>query len=229
MRETARQVAHELKNPLTPIRFAVDRLRRDAPPALAETVEVLATESERLETMARSFAQFGRLPEGPRAAVDVGELVRSTARSIVPSSMTAETHVEEALPLVHGHYDALSRALTNVVLNAIEACGGRGRIGIEATRCVVRGAPGVEIVVTDSGPGIAPERLSRIWDPYVTSKAGGTGLGLAIVRQTLVAHGGEVGAENEAGGGATIRLRLPAEGPGAGTTPAPREHAWQVS
>ena len=74
LRESARQVAHELKNPLTPIRFAVARLRRDAPPELAETVEVLAIESQRLEEMARSFAQFGRLPEGPRAEVDVGEL-----------------------------------------------------------------------------------------------------------------------------------------------------------
>ena len=65
-RESARQVAHELKNPLTPIRFAVDRLKRGVPPELADTVEVLSTESARLEAMARSFAQFGRLPEGPR-------------------------------------------------------------------------------------------------------------------------------------------------------------------
>ena len=84
LRESARQVAHELKNPLTPIRFAVERLRREAPPELAETVEVLAIESQRLEAMARSFAQFGRLPEGPRAEVDVGELARYTARATIP-------------------------------------------------------------------------------------------------------------------------------------------------
>src|SRR5207253_3346023 len=76
LRESARQVAHELKNPLTPIRFAVERLQRDAPPDLAETVEVLAVESQRLEAMARSFASFGRLPEGPRAEVDLGEMAR---------------------------------------------------------------------------------------------------------------------------------------------------------
>src|SRR5205085_6889286 len=83
LRESARQVAHELKNPLTPIRFAVDRLRRDAPPELAETVEVLAIESRRLEEMARSFSQFGRLPEGPMADVELGELARYSARSTV--------------------------------------------------------------------------------------------------------------------------------------------------
>ena len=90
LRESARQVAHELKNPLTPIRFAVERLRRDAPPELAETVEVLAIESQRLEAMARSFAQFGRLPEGPRAEVDVGELVRYTARATIPPERRGE-------------------------------------------------------------------------------------------------------------------------------------------
>ena len=76
-RESARQVAHELKNPLTPIRFAVDRLKRGVPPELADAVEVLSTESARLEAMARSFAQFGRLPEGPASDIDVADLVRA--------------------------------------------------------------------------------------------------------------------------------------------------------
>src|SRR3982750_4832706 len=74
LRESARQVAHELKNPLTPIPFAIPRLRREVHPELAEVVEVLSTETERLERTARSFAQFGRLPEGPAAEIDVGEL-----------------------------------------------------------------------------------------------------------------------------------------------------------
>ena len=74
-RESARRFAHELKNPLTPIRFAVERLRRSAPDDLRDTVEVLAEESARLETMARSFAQFGRLPDGPAAEIDVADLV----------------------------------------------------------------------------------------------------------------------------------------------------------
>jgi signal transduction histidine kinase len=96
-RESARQVAHELKNPLTPIRFAVARLRRDAPPELAETIEVLATESGRLEAMARSFAQFGRLPEGPAAPVDVGELVGYVARTAVPPEVPLDVRVDDDL------------------------------------------------------------------------------------------------------------------------------------
>src|SRR4029078_7076118 len=79
-RESARQFAHELKNPLTPIRFAISRLKRDAPAEMQDPGDVLTTESERLEAMARSFAQFGRLPEGPVAEIDVGELVTYAAR-----------------------------------------------------------------------------------------------------------------------------------------------------
>lgn len=123
MRETARQVAHEIKNPLTPIRFAIARLQREAPAELLETVDVLATESDRLERMARSFSQFGRLPEGPRTEVDLGELVTYAARTTVPDDVPLDVQVEEGLPLIHGQYDALARALSNVLINAVEACG----------------------------------------------------------------------------------------------------------
>src|SRR5262249_7741734 len=88
LRESARQVAHELKNPLTPIRFAVAKLKGAVPPELAETVSVLDAESARLDQMARSFAQFGRLPDGPVTEVDVGELVAAAMRASVPNGMT---------------------------------------------------------------------------------------------------------------------------------------------
>ena len=208
-RETARQVAHELKNPLTPIRFAVARLQREAPPELADAVDVLRTESERLERMAKSFAQFGRLPEGPVAEVDVGELVRTTARATVPHHVALELDVEEGLPMIVGHHDALARAVGNVLLNAVEACGASGRVQV-SVRGVARAADrAVEIVVRDTGCGIPPEQLERIWEPYVTHKAGGTGLGLAIVRQTVTAHGGEVNAASAIGEGTEVRFVLP--------------------
>jgi two-component system, NtrC family, nitrogen regulation sensor histidine kinase NtrY len=227
LRETARQVAHELKNPLTPIRFAVERLRRDLPtmsPALVETVEVLDVESRRLEAMARSFSQFGRLPEGPQAPIDVGELVRYTARATVPSDISLQLDIDDGTPMIHGHHDALARALSNVILNAVDAC--RVAPGHPDARITVRVRPlmgsngatangnrtaeeKVEIAVEDSGCGIPGEHLARIWEPYVTSKPGGTGLGLAIARQTVLAHHGWVGAESTPGNGTTIRFQLP--------------------
>jgi signal transduction histidine kinase len=235
LRETARQVAHELKNPLTPIRFAVERLRRELPtlsPALVETVEVLDVESRRLEAMARSFSQFGRLPEGPAAAIDVGELVRYTARSTVPTDIALSLDVDETTPMIHGHHDALARALSNVILNAIDACrsapnGQQAQISVRVRPLSMNGkeshknggavgddhggSKAVEIAVADSGCGIPREQLGRIWEPYVTSKPAGTGLGLAIARQTVLAHRGSVGAESAPGSGTTIRFVLPVD------------------
>ncbi|GAC1476728.1 MAG: hypothetical protein NVS1B4_18040 [Gemmatimonadaceae bacterium] len=213
-RETARRVAHELKNPLTPIRFAVERLRRDVPRHLTETVEVIAAESQRLEAMARSFAQFGRLAEGPAADVDVGEMMRQVARTAAAPGVPMEVCVPDGLPLVHGHYDALARALSNVVLNAMEACASGGRVSMAVTRVSSdHGLDAVAISVRDTGMGISPDRLARIWEPYVTHKTGGTGLGLAIARQTVVAHGGTVSATSKPGMGTEVCFVIPTQGP----------------
>jgi len=216
-RETARRVAHELKNPLTPIRFAVERLRRDAPPALAEVVDVLATESARLEAMARSFAQFGKLPEGPAADVDVAELARYTARATVPDGVHLTVDVEDGVPMVTGHHDALARALSNVLINAVDACKGGGNVDVHVGKVSFNGGAAVELRVRDAGCGIPPDQLARIWEPYATFKSGGTGLGLAIARQTILAHDGTVEARSEVGRGTEIRFLLPVDG---GVVPA---------
>lgn len=219
-RETARQIAHELKNPLTPIRFAVARLRRDAAPELQGDVDVLAVESERLERMARSFAEFGRLPEGPRALVDVGELVRYTARATVPDAIPLTLEIPKEPLMVEGHHDALAGALSNVLINAVEACrGGAGSVTARVEREPGAAGDAIVISVTDPGCGMSESHLARIWEPYVTGKPGGTGLGLAIVHQTVTAHGGSVRAMSAVNAGTTIALVLPAAS-GAPAAPA---------
>jgi two-component system nitrogen regulation sensor histidine kinase NtrY len=210
MRETSRQVAHELKNPLTPIRFAIARLKGRVPSDLDDTVAILDVESARLDQMARSFAQFGRLPEGPVAQVDIAELISSAMRASVPPDVRCEVTVEPGLS-VSGRYDALSRALGNVLVNAVEACAKGGALEIAATAGGPAGKAGATIRVRDTGAGIEASKLAGIWDPYVTHKAGGTGLGLAIVRQTIEAHGGVVSADSTPGRGTEITLVLPAE------------------
>ena len=210
-RETARRVAHELKNPLTPIRFAVSRLRSGAPPELAESVEVLEIESRRLEEMAQSFAQFGRLPEGRPSLVDMGELARYTAKATVPQELMLTVDVEPGLPMVHGHHDALARALANLLLNAVDACREAGCIAVRVTRATLGERDAVQVAVADTGCGMPSEQVERIWDPYVTSKPGGTGLGLAIVRQTVLAHGGTVDAVSAVGRGTEVRFVLPVD------------------
>jgi two-component system nitrogen regulation sensor histidine kinase NtrY len=205
-RESARQVAHELKNPLTPIRFAVARLQRSVGPELQETVDVLAIESARLEAMARSFAQFGKLSEGPPSEIDVGDLVREAVRTTVPAEMTCNVAVDPGVPELFGVHDALGRTITNVLLNAVEASNATGTILVRVTTNAQR-----EIIVatSDRGIGITAERLGTIWTPYVTDKTAGTGLGLAIVKQTVIAHGGRVEVTSTAGEGTEIRLIFP--------------------
>jgi signal transduction histidine kinase len=205
-------VAHEIKNPLTPIRFALARLRGHAPAPFQEDVDVIAIESERLDRMARSFAEFGRLPDGPPAAIDMGELVRYAARSCVPPTVALDLEIDDNLPSIHGHNGALAGALSNVLLNAVDASAVGGRITVKASAVAMSGRPAVRISVADTGKGIAPESLEKIWEPYVTNKPGGTGLGLAIARQAVWAHDGTVNATSALGKGTEIQLTIPADG-----------------
>jgi signal transduction histidine kinase len=203
-RETARRVAHEMRNPLTPIRLAVAQLARSSSPATREAIEVLTAESERLEQLAREFTEFGRLPEGPAAPVDLCELLEELVRTSVPPTMTTRLTLDPETPVLQGHYDPLRRAFSNIIRNAVEACGGQGEL--ELFTAPVGG--GARITIRDHGPGIPPELEGRIFDPYCTGKEGGTGLGLALARQTIELHQGTIAVERTRGGGATFVVRL---------------------
>ena len=222
-RDIARQVAHELKNPLTPVRFAVERLRADARPDQRELLEILDGESLRIEQMARDFSSLGRLPEGPPSPVDLAELAESLARSTVPPEIGAQVSCEGTVPLVLGHYEPLRRAFQNLLLNAVDATAGTGAQGhggtgahaplilVTLAPASLEGRPAVRVSIADRGPGLAPDAVARVFEPYFTTKAHGTGLGLAIVRQTVLDHGGSITAANAPGGGAVFTLTLPTE------------------
>ena len=206
-REVARRVAPEMKNPLTPIRFAVSALSRSARPEQMESLEVLATESNRLEQLAREFTEMGRLPEGPAAEVDLGELVSELVRTTVPATLPVQVEADPETPRITGHYEPLRRAFSNLLRNAIEAGPGTGGLQVS---CRPLGQNGAEVRFVDHGPGVPAELRDSIFDPYVTGgKDGGTGLGLALVRQTVEAHGGRVRHEPTPDGGATFVVTLP--------------------
>src|ERR671921_554095 len=117
-RETARRVAHEMRNPLTPIRLAIAQLGRSASPEQSEAIDVLAAESDRLEQLAREFTEFGRLPEGPAAPVDFTELLAELSRTTLPATMKARLELDPNTPVLMGHYDPLRRAFSNLLRNA---------------------------------------------------------------------------------------------------------------
>jgi len=203
-REVARRVAHEMKNPLTPVRFAISQLERTASPAQRESLEVLTMETARLDMLAKDFSNLGRLPEGPSAEVDVGELLGEILRTTLPPSMTHTLEVEAHVPLLVGHYDPLHRAFTNLVRNAVEASGGDGQLDAS-----VRMEAGEMLVsITDHGVGIAEALREQIFMPYVTDKPDGTGLGLSIVKQAIDLHNGTISVQDTPGGGATFVVRF---------------------
>ena len=203
--EVARRVAHEMKNPLTPIRLAVLQLSRTATPEVREVLDVIAVESSRLEAMAREFAELGRLPEGVAAPVDLQELLVDLLRSAVPEPMTHQLLTDEKLPEIEGYYDPLRRAFSNVLRNAVEACKGEGHIVVSLRR----GDGHLDVFVSDNGPGISADKREQIFQPYYTEKGDGTGLGLAIVRQTIEQHHGSIAVAETPGGGATFLVRFP--------------------
>src|SRR5438094_6134604 len=132
-REVARRVAHEIKNPLTSMRIAVDQVKRSGAQAdggSAMAVEVLSAETDRLERLAREFADFGRLPEGPQSEVDVVELLQELGRTAVPEGVKVSVEANGGRRTVQGYYDPLRRALSNLLRNAAEAMGGRGAIEV---------------------------------------------------------------------------------------------------
>jgi signal transduction histidine kinase len=204
-RETARRVAHEMKNPLTPIRLAIAQLSRSAGAEQREPMDVLAVESDRLEQLAREFTEFGRLPEGPAAPVDFTELLAELTRTSLPGTMNARLELDPRTPVIPGHYDPLRRAFSNILRNAAEACHGQGDLEIIAAP---EDGGGVRIEIRDHGPGVPATMAERIFDPYSTGKPGGTGLGLALVKQTIEMHGGSIRVTETPGGGATFVVRM---------------------
>jgi signal transduction histidine kinase len=204
-REVARRVAHEMKNPLTPVRFAIGQLGRSGSPEQQEALEVLRVETARLEQLAKDFANLGRLPEGPAAEVDLGELLGELLHTSLPAEMQHSLQVKEGSPHIVGHYDPLRRAFSNLIRNAVEASGGQGTLEV----FVSPEGEGVRVAIADHGPGVSTALHHRIFEPYVTDKVEGTGLGLAIVKQAVDLHRGTVEVFETEGGGATFLVRLP--------------------
>ncbi|MDX1568048.1 MAG: HAMP domain-containing sensor histidine kinase [Longimicrobiales bacterium] len=217
--EMARSVAHELKNPLGPMRMAAGTVAMMDEPRAADAGQVLMEEIDRLDDMARSFSRLGRMPEGPMSEVDLEELLDEVVapyRQDPGDPVSIEVDVDPSLPLMRAWYDSLVRIFQNLVGNAHEAAsatpGGDRWVRVSARRAGPEES--VEIVVRDSGEGIPPEQMASIWEPDFTTKARGTGLGLTLVRQAVEAHGGTVRVRNAEAddAGAEFRVTLPLRG-----------------
>lgn len=218
--EVARRLAHEIKNPLTPIRLAAERIRRRYLPSMNEedgqvlerSTHTIVQQVEAMRDMVNAFSEYARAPEVAIARVDLSQLVREVSWLY----RTQDANPQVTLTLEDGlevEADAVRvrQLLHNLIRNAQDAVEGQtdGLIAIEARSVVGPERSFAEISVSDNGPGIDNEVLTRLFEPYVTSKKKGTGLGLAIVKKLVEEHGGNVAAENLHGRGARLVVRLP--------------------
>lgn len=232
----ARRLAHEIKNPLTPIALAAQELSRrytgdDAGfrRTLETATEVIAEEVATLRRLVTAFSEFARMPEVKPAPGDLGEFVRDMAgsRAFVEEAGGGAAGVTvqfdaPATPLpVRIDRIMLRRAVDNLVRNAVQALRGRGgtvwvrAISHDVTEADGAVVPQAWLVVEDDGPGIPAAERDRVFEPYFTTRPEGTGLGLAIVRKVCLDHDGDVGLEARPGGGARFVLTLPRVEPGA--------------
>lgn len=216
-REIARQVAHEIKNPLLPIRASVETLRRlraRNDPAFDEyfdeATRTVLEEVARISHIVGEFTRFARLPAPEPALFDAGEAVRSVVSLHASTGAPIDLEVEPC-PELNADRDQLVQVVTNLVQNAQQALFGRadGRVKVRVGRELDR----FVLSVSDNGPGVAPDMRGRLFEPYATNKAEGTGLGLAIVQRIVVEHGGEISFHDAPHGGALFVVKLPLSGP----------------
>jgi signal transduction histidine kinase len=213
--EMARQVAHEIKNPLTPIKLAIQHVRRtyndqhpDFPQILETNVSQILVEIDRLSEISRAFSRYGAPAQaaGPLQSVSLAGIVREalTLYRTNGDSLQYDEQIAYDLPPILARPDELKEVLFNLIENARAAIDGSGVILVRAA--LLEGQVVVE--VRDTGSGISSDLLPRIFDPHFSTRSTGTGLGLAIVRRLVESWGGTVEAESEEGQGTRVRLRL---------------------
>jgi nitrogen fixation/metabolism regulation signal transduction histidine kinase len=229
--EVARRLAHEIKNPLTPIQLSAERMRRkffanmnkEDADLLARSTDTIVQQVETMKQMVNAFSEYARAPDMKVTGFSLNELVTEVVElyRLPDSRVQIRLDLDPQLGVIEADRGRVRQILNNLLVNALEALEGYdlrgktadGRAIVDiSTRLQQAGsaewAHGV-VTVCDNGPGFPRELLGRVFDPYVTSKPRGTGLGLAIVKKIVEEHGGRIDAENRPEGGASVRVTLP--------------------
>ena len=224
--EIARRLAHEIKNPLTPIQLSAERLRRRYLPSdtsdselLDRSTYIIIQQVEAMKDMVNAFSEYARMPAMDMAEIDLNDLIAEVTELYLHRELPIEVKLKLGnLPSVRADAGRVRQVLHNLIRNAQEATEYNEDAQIEvSTRHLQRDdVDMVEIRFADNGPGFRADIAADAFDPYVTSKPKGTGLGLAIVKKLVDEHGGRISARNRRQGGAEIVILLPVAGEGGG-------------
>ncbi|MDL2210117.1 PAS domain S-box protein [Desulfovibrio sp. OttesenSCG-928-O18] len=215
-REVARRIAHEIKNPLTPIKLSAQRLQRKfggevSDPAFSQSTELIVRQVESLQDMVQEFSAFAKLPEVDPKPGDITPLIAELVELFrnSHSRIAWDMELPDSIPILPMDKNAMRRAFLNILSNAAEALDKtenphvRISVAVDTARSVLR------LGFADNGPGLTENERSRLFEPYFSRKKGGTGLGLTIVRSIISDHKGYVRAEKSPDGGAMIVIELP--------------------
>ena len=224
-RSMASQAAHEIKNPLTPMRLMLQQMQADidrdpsrAPDVIAQTAPKVLRQIEGLNRIARNFAQFARLPQRRTTRLDAGELVREVTamhEGARENGVDVRCEIEADLPPVYWDEEELRRVLLNLVLNAVESIEGEGEVLLRAEQERRDGRAGVRVTIRDTGVGIPQDDRAKLFEPQFSTKTRGTGLGLAIVDGILKDMRGDIQLDSQPGEGTTVTVWWPAGDQGA--------------
>ncbi|MEY2633423.1 MAG: hypothetical protein RIR00_2077 [Pseudomonadota bacterium] len=213
--EVARRLAHEIKNPLTPIQLSAERLQMKLSARLGETdgeflqrsTQTIINQVQAMKRMVDDFRDYARLPAPELAALDLNGLIREVLGLYETSSARIVIELAAELPPVLGDATQMRQIIHNLLRNAEDAL--EGREGAEIRLLTRLSGRDALLEISDNGPGFPPEILPRVFEPYVTTKARGTGLGLPIVRKIIDEHHGRIEISNLPAGGARIGILLP--------------------
>lgn len=214
-------VAHEIRNPLTGIRTTIQFVERKLAPddPKQEDLEAVISELDRIEKIIDDLLQFSRPQVGARVEADLNELLKRTLEALGPACEQAGVSVRvrpnPRLPPAMMDPDMIQQVLFNLISNALEAMPEGGTLKVTTTTRRFRSGPrNLEVFLSDTGRGIAPEHMEKIFQPFFTTRATGTGLGLPISLQIVRSHGGRITAWNRPRGGAIFRVSIPLLKPG---------------